>query len=96
MEASSITGGSGEPLVRGLPFTSANLAQCLPIPTFRDCTAITTLAAQQMLNGFVEVNSTYIFLQYMQMGTAGLASATGLTWKSGGGRICLSLTYFAA
>ena len=91
LEATSLSGGSGHPYIRGLPFVSGNLPNSFPVPTFRDCTAITTLASQQILNGFVPVNDNVIFLQFMQMGTAGLASGVGT--RSFGGKFYAAAQY---
>lgn len=88
INASSISGQAGAPFIRGLPFTSGG-GQRYPVPTFRDCTAMTT-SSGYIISGFVNSNSNYIYMQTTNLTSNGTHSSN--TWDSSG-RMNFSLTY---
>jgi hypothetical protein len=94
VEATSISGGSGVAYIRGLPFTSANFSRNYPVPTFRDCNAISSGGANTMLVGFVDNAADYVHLQYNQIN--GSYGTTGSAGWNASGRVTLSVTYYAA
>ena len=89
MTASSISGGFGVALVRGLPFPSSAVPS---VPTFMDCSAVSSGGTNTMLFGFVQ--SSHVQLGYNSInGTYGYAGSAG--WNASG-RVVLSATYYAA
>jgi hypothetical protein len=88
IQASSISGQTGQSYIRGFPFASSS-AQSYPVPTFRDCTAMTT-STGYIISGFVNLNSSYLYMQSTSLTTN--TSTNTNTWDSSG-RMNFTTTY---
>jgi len=84
MAATSISGGSGNAIILGLPFTVSSSMAGYSVGQYRDASAVAAGTAQTVLKGFADYNSTYIYLQLDSMGTSGYGFNANSSWNSSG------------
>jgi len=81
---SSLSGGSGDATITGLPFTvSANMAG-FSVVQWRDCSGVTAGPAGTQLKGFAQQGASYIFPQVDNSGSSGYGYNINASWNSSG------------
>ena len=90
--ASSISGGSGDAIIGGLPFVKGNFPSMSIV--YRASSAIPAGAAGQQLGAYNNSGDAIIYLQYEDSGSAGYGTAGSVTGWNASGRINGWITYF--
>jgi hypothetical protein len=93
ISTSSITGGSGQPTLTGLPFTVGSGMGGYSTILHRDTGIFAVGSATTQLKGFAERSANYLVPQLDYSATSGFATAGPPTYNSFGGRWTGWITY---
>ena len=92
VNASSISGGSGNCYIGGIPFNPPSLSNNFPVPNFRDATAL-TCSANNIISGYVHPTDPRVYLTQDNITTN--SSSAVSSWDASG-RVTFSLTYITS
>jgi len=93
--ASSVSGGSGDAQVTGLPYnvTDNSYFAGYSVIQWRDSSVIPASGASTQLKGFAQRGAAYLYLQYDNSGSSGYGTNSNVTSWNSSGRITGYVTY---
>jgi len=93
--ASSVSGGSGNCIISGLPYVVRNGMGGYSVIHWRDTNLIPAGAANTQLKGYAEQSNSYIVIQLDNSGASGFGSTGNVTSYNPSGRLTGYITYEA-